>query len=67
MFTEQQKRLLDRLSQVNDIEWEIVSLFEKTNHNIQELNDSEQALARIIDQKRKGFPGWPMQLLSCTR
>lgn len=56
MFTEQQKRLLDKFSKVSDIQWGISSLFEKTNENIDEIKELEQAITKMIDEKTQGFP-----------
>jgi hypothetical protein len=56
MFTEEQKRLLDRLSQVGNVYDEIGSLLDKTNKNIEQIKETEYAVSKIIEEKSKGFP-----------
>ena len=56
MFTKEQKRLLNKLSQIDDIDEQIKSLFERTNENIQEVTKIEQDISKIIKEKTKGFP-----------
>jgi len=56
MFTEEQKRLLDRLSQVGNIYNDIGSLLDRTNKNIEQIKETEYSISKIIGEKSKGFP-----------
>ena len=56
MFTEEQKRALDRLCQINDIDEQIRSILDKTQENIEEVKEIEQGISKIIKEKTKGFP-----------
>lgn len=56
MFTEEQKRIINKISKIDDIDEQIISLFERTNENIQEVTKIEQDISKIIKEKTKGFP-----------
>lgn len=56
MFTEEQKRIINKISKIDDIDEQISSLFERTNENIQEVTKIEQDISKIIKEKTKGFP-----------
>jgi len=67
MFTEEQKQLIDKLSNIDNIVKEINSLFdktnkkneevkEKTNKKFKEIERAEHDLNKLIEEKSKGFP-----------
>ncbi|MHC4394510.1 MAG: hypothetical protein ACYS1A_02530 [Planctomycetota bacterium] len=56
MFTGKQKHLLDKLTEIDDIDGEIRSVLDQTNRNIGEIKKVERDVNRIIEEKTKGFP-----------
>lgn len=56
MFNENDKSLLDKLYMIDNIQFEIQSLFNKTNSNLIEIKEFEHNLNNIVEEKTKGFP-----------
>jgi hypothetical protein len=56
MFTQEQKQLIDKLSKIDNIEQEIISLFESTSKNLKQINKVAKHLDKIIKEKTLGFP-----------
>lgn len=56
MFTEEQKRLLNKLSKIDNIEGELRYLLSKTSQNIKELKEIQYAINKLVEGKTKGFP-----------
>jgi hypothetical protein len=56
MFTKEQKRILDKLSLIDDIDTQIKSHLKRTNEKIKEITKIEQDISKIIEEKTKGFP-----------
>lgn len=56
MFTSEQKRLLDKLSQIDDIEQQLDTLLDQTKENLQQIREIESNIHKIVEEKTKGFP-----------
>lgn len=56
MFNEEQKRVLDKLSKVDNIYEELRSLLDKTNKNLKEIKELEHGVNELIKEKTIGFP-----------
>lgn len=56
MFGEEQKRLLDSLSAVGDLEGHMRSLLDKTDINVGEMRAIQYAINILVHEKTKGFP-----------
>lgn len=56
MFTVEQKRLLDKVSEIDNIDGELRLLLDRTNKNIDEIKKTELGISRIVEEKTKGFP-----------
>lgn len=56
MFNEEQKHVLDKLSEVYNIYEELRSLLDKTNKNLKEIQELEHDVNELIKEKTIGFP-----------
>lgn len=56
MLSSEQKKLIDKLSKIDDIDSRTRSLLDKTNRNICEIKDINRAVDKIIKEKATGFP-----------
>ncbi len=56
MITEEQKRLLNRLGAVDDIEGGLNFLLNESRKNVGELREVGQVISKLIQEKTKGFP-----------
>jgi hypothetical protein len=56
MFTLEQKRLIEKLYKIDNIDQEIRSLMDITYRNLNEIKDVAQHLDKIIKEKTLGFP-----------
>lgn len=56
MFTEEQKKLLDKLSKVDDIDGVLRALLKKTQAALSEIKEIEVAINKVIDERTIAFP-----------
>ena len=56
MLSSEQKKLIDKLSKIDNIDGKVRSLLDKTNRNIREIKDINHAVDKIIEEKTTGFP-----------
>ena len=56
MFTEEQKRLLDKLSKVGNIDGELRALLKKTQAALSEIKEIEVDINKVVGERTIGFP-----------
>lgn len=56
MLTAKQKQLLDKISEIDNIDGELRLLLDRTSKNIDEIKKTELGISRIVEEKTKGFP-----------
>jgi hypothetical protein len=56
MLTKKQKQLLDKMSEIDNIDGELRLLLDRTSKNIDEIKKTELVISRIVEEKTKGFP-----------
>lgn len=56
MFNLDNKKLIDKLLKIDNIDYELQNLLTKTEHNLQEIKVLNDGLNKIVEEKTKGFP-----------
>lgn len=56
MFTDNHKKLLDKLTDIDKVEIEIIELLKETKKTLDELKNLQSDIDKIIAEKSKGFP-----------
>lgn len=56
MFSPEEKRLLDKLAQIENIDEQLRNMLDKTTRNIDEINKVERDIHTIVEEKTVGFP-----------
>jgi len=56
VFTEEQKRLLNKLCAIDDIESGLSFLLNESRKNVGELREVGQAISKLVREKTEGFP-----------
>ncbi len=56
MFSPEEKRLLDKLAQIENIDGQLRGMLDKTTKNIDEIKKVDRDINKIIEEKTIGFP-----------
>jgi hypothetical protein len=56
MFNTEEKQLLDKLAEIDNIDGEIRNILNKTTKNLQEIKKYKRDINKLIEEKTKGFP-----------
>jgi hypothetical protein len=56
MFSSEEKRLLDKLAQIENIDGQLRGMLDKTTKNIDEIKRVESDINKIVEEKTEGFP-----------
>ena len=56
MLTKKQKQLLDKISEIDNIDGDLRLLLDRTSKNINEIKKTELVIRKIVEEKTMGFP-----------
>jgi hypothetical protein len=56
MLTKKQKQLLDKISEIDNIDGELRLLLDRTSKNVDEIKKTELVIRKIVEEKTMGFP-----------